>query len=67
MSTVYQKNSTTRSGLSKEDIVQSVQDLLMLFPGDLMLTMTIQPEKSGDCFVVTVTTVSLEDTETMGF
>ncbi len=64
MSTESQKLSTTHYGLNKRELAQFVQDLLSLYPEDLMSTMTIQRGKSGVCFVEIVITELSDDTET---
>jgi hypothetical protein len=55
--TVYFENKT--------NAVPYVNELLFLLKQDSVLTITIRPEKSGGCFVTSVTEESSVDIETL--
>lgn len=60
----YLRHNSTVLLKSPEDVVQSVQDLLVRFP-ELHTSITItRPGKSGAYFAAIVTTELWEDTET---
>jgi hypothetical protein len=57
-------NNTTNCTSASRAAAQSVYDKLKSFPDGLPWTITIKPERFGDCSVITVTTELLEDTQT---